>query len=62
MVAMSLISSAFYCAALWAVGMLWLANALDLATIVLALAGGAVAGIAWYEERAAKLADRDRTR
>jgi hypothetical protein len=26
------------------------------------LAGGAVAGIAWYEERAAKLADRDRTR
>ena len=42
--------------------MLWLANALDLATIVLVLAGGAVAGIAWYEERAAKLADRDRTR
>jgi hypothetical protein len=40
--------------------MLWLADALNPATVILALIGGVLAGMAWYEERATKLAGKDR--
>jgi hypothetical protein len=59
---MSLISSALYCAVVWAAVMLWLADALNPATVILALIGGVLAGMAWYEERSTTLAGKDRTR
>ena len=59
---MSLILSALYCAVAWAAVMLWLGGPLNLGTTILALVGGVLAGVAWYQERAAKLAGKDRSR
>ena len=52
--------SAFLCAILWTAVLLWLAAPIGGANAIVALIGGVLAGGIWYEERAAKLVNKQR--
>jgi hypothetical protein len=57
---MSVPVSAFLCAIIWTVVLLWLAAPIGGANAIVALISGVLAGGIWYEERAAKLASKQR--
>jgi hypothetical protein len=57
---MSVPVSAFLCAIIWTVVLLWLAAPIGGANAIVALISGVLAGGIWYEERAAKLVSKQR--